>query len=108
MCCTPSWRSTLQIINALCEWLDGEISQFEHRSSQQGIDHHAHTMSSDLGSNSGHQSPGTFRIVLRQVQLLLQLSIDRFADQAQAVELSLRLLGTYWQLVRLGRSEQLQ
>ncbi len=41
-----------------------------------------------------------------QVQLLLQLRIDRFADQAQAIELLLSLLGTCGLLVHLGRGKQ--
>src|SRR5947209_7721489 len=76
------WMTSLANTYALCELLDGESRQLEHRSSQKGVDHHAHTMSRNLSSNSGHQSSSTFRIVLRQVQLLLQLRIDRFADQA--------------------------
>src|SRR6266849_7640860 len=65
-------------------------------------------MSRHLGSNSRHHAPGTFGIVLGQVQLLLQLGIDRFADQAQTVELSLSLLGSFWRLVPFGRSQQFQ
>ncbi len=64
-------------------------------------------MSGDLGSDSGEQAPGTFGIMLGQVQLLLQLGIDRFANQAQAIELLLRLLGTDGRLVHLGGSKQL-
>jgi len=54
-------------------------------------------MSRDLGSNSGHYAPGTFGVVLGEVQLLLQLGIDRFADQAQACEFNLSLtLPRFW------------
>jgi hypothetical protein len=35
-------------------------------------------MSRHLGSHSGKEAPGTFGVVLGQVQLLLQLGIDRF------------------------------
>ena len=65
-------------------------------------------MSGHFGSNSGHHAPGTFGVVLGQVQLLLQLGIDRFADQAQAVKLSLSRLRTCWRLVHSGRSQQVQ
>mgnify|MGYP007135463246 CR=1 FL=1 len=64
-------------------------------------------MSRDLGSNSGHHSPGTFRIVFGQVQLLLQLGINRFADEPQPIKLRFRLLGTDGLLVHLHRGEQL-
>ncbi len=64
-------------------------------------------MSSELGSNPGQQAPGTFGIVFGQVQLLLQLRIDRFADEPQPIELLLRLLGTDGLLVHLDRGEQL-
>ena len=53
-------------------------------------------------------SPGAFGIVFGQVQLLLQLRIDRFTDQAEAIELSLSLLGPFRGLVDLGWGEQLQ
>ena len=53
-------------------------------------------MSRDLGSNSRHHAPGTFGVVLGQVQLLLQLGIDRFADQAQAIELRFEPAWTVW------------
>ncbi len=43
-----------------------------------------------------------------QVQLLLQLRIDRFTDQAQAIELSLRLWGPFRGLVDLAWGKQLQ
>jgi len=65
-------------------------------------------MSSHLGSNSGHHSPGTFCVVFGQVQLLLQLRIDRFTDEPQAIELFLSRLGTDGLLVHLGGSKQLQ
>jgi len=39
-------------------------------------------MSSELGSDSGYGSPGAFGVMLGQVQLLLQLGIDCFADEA--------------------------
>ena len=71
------------------------------------VDHHPHTVSCELGSNPGQQSPGTIRIVFGQVQLLLQLGIHRFADEPQPIELLLRLLGTHGRLVELNRSEQL-
>lgn len=63
-------------------------------------------MSGHFGSHSRHHAPGTFRVVLGQVQL--QLCIDRFADQAQAVELSLSRLRTCWWLVHFARSQQFQ
>ena len=70
-------------IRTLCaSCLDGKISQLEERSAQQHVHHHGYTMSRHLGSHSRHQAPGTFGVVLGQVQLLLQLRIDRFADQA--------------------------
>ena len=65
-------------------------------------------MSRHRGLHSRHQAPGTFGVVLGQVQLLLQLGIDRFADQAQAVKLSLSLLGPFWRLAHFGRSQQFQ
>ena len=46
-------------------------------------------MSRELGGNARHQAPGTLGVVLGQMQLLLRLGIDRFADQAQAIELLL-------------------
>ena len=64
-------------------------------------------MSRERGLNSGHHSPGTFRIVFGQVQLLLQLRIDRFADEPQPIKLLLSLLGTDGLLVHLHRGEQL-
>src|SRR5258708_6102195 len=74
---------------------------------QQLVDHHPHTVSRELGSNSGEQAPGTFRVVFGQVQLLLQLGIHRFADEPQPIELLLRLLGTDRLLIELDRGEQL-
>src|SRR5436305_2022000 len=65
-------------------------------------------MSGDLSRDSGHYSPGAFGIVFGQMQLLLQLCIDRFTDQAEAIELSLSLLGPFGGLVDLGWGEQLQ
>ncbi len=65
-------------------------------------------MSGDLGGNARHQAPGAFGIVLGQVQLLLQLGIDRFADQAQAVELLLSRRRPFWSLIAFGRREQVQ
>jgi len=63
-------------------------------------------VSSELGSNSGEQAPGTFRVVFGQVQLLLQLRIHRFADESQPIELLLSLLGTDGLLIELDRGEQ--
>ena len=71
------------------------------------VDHHPHTVGSELCSHSGEQAPGTFRVVFGQVQLLLQLRIDRFADEPHPIELLLRLLGTHRLLVELDWSEQL-
>src|SRR5437588_6436828 len=64
-------------------------------------------MSRHLGSNSRYHAPGTLGVVLGQVQLLLQLGIDRLADQTQAVELLLSRLRPFWSLVAFGRSQQL-
>ena len=36
---------------------------------------YANTMSRHLGSNSRHNAPGTFRVVLGQVQLLLHCAL---------------------------------
>jgi hypothetical protein len=38
-------------------------------------------MGSQLGSDSGHGSPRTFGVMFGQMQLLLQLGIDRLADE---------------------------
>jgi hypothetical protein len=65
-------------------------------------------MSGDPGSNAGHQAPGTLSVVLGQVQLLLQLGIDRFTDQGQAIELLLSRRRAFWGPVGFGRSQQLQ
>lgn len=71
------------------------------------VDHHAHIVGRELGRNSSEQAPGTFGVVFGQMQLLLQLRIDRFTDEAQAIELLLRLLGPHRLLVALDWSEQL-
>ena len=65
-------------------------------------------MSRHFGSNARHQAPGAFRIVLGQVQLFLQLSIDRLADQAQAIELNLSLFGADGCLGFFARCQQFQ
>src|SRR6185312_6254162 len=65
-------------------------------------------MSRYLGGKTGHQTPGAFSVVPGQVQLLLQLGIDRFAAQTQAVELLLSRRRAFWSLVGFGRSQQLQ
>src|SRR5690349_19840542 len=65
-------------------------------------------MSRQLGSNAGHQTPRAFSVVLGQVQLLLQLSIDGFADQAQAIELLLSRGRAFRDLVGFDRSQQVQ
>jgi hypothetical protein len=61
-------------------------------------------MSRQLGGNTGQQAPGAFGVVFGQVQLLLQLGIDRFADQPQAVELLLSRRRAFWGLIGFGRS----
>ncbi|GAC1349557.1 MAG: hypothetical protein NVSMB27_23820 [Ktedonobacteraceae bacterium] len=46
--------------------------------------------------------------MLGHVQLFLQLGIDRFADQTQAIELLLIKLRPLWGLGAFGRSQQVQ
>lgn len=88
--------------------LDGKSSQPEGRSAQKSVDHRAEAMSRDLGGKTGHQTPRAFGVVFGQVQLLLQLGIDRFTDQTQAVELLLSQRRAFWSLVGFGRGQQLQ
>jgi len=45
--------------------------------------------------------------MLGQMKRLLQLGIDRFADETETIELFLSLLGPLWRLVGLGGSKQL-
>ncbi len=75
--------STLTLC-ASCRWTkesESQTSQVQGRSTQELVNHHAHAMSSQLGSNSGQDSPMAFGIMLGQVQLFLQLSVDGFADE---------------------------
>src|SRR5205807_8680336 len=60
------------------------------------------------GSDSGYSSPRRFGVMLGEMQLLLQLGIDRFADQTKTIELFLSLLGSLQLLVGLNRSQQLE
>jgi hypothetical protein len=89
----------------MCQLLNGKLSQFENGSPEQGIDHHPNAMSSNLGRNSRHQSLSTLCVVLGEMQLLLQLRVDRFAQEPQPIELLLRRLGTHRRLVHLDRSK---
>ena len=77
-------------------------------SAQQGVDHHANAMSGHFRSNARHHPPGTLRVVLGQVQLLLQLGIDRFAQQTEAVKLCLSRLGADGNLSFFDWCEQFQ
>jgi len=77
--CVP-WQSETYTLCA-SGLLEGEASEMQRRPAQKLIDHHANAMSREFGSNSRHSSPGTFCVVFGQVQWLLQLSIDRLADE---------------------------
>ena len=44
-------------------------------------------MSSEFSGNSHHGPPSSFGVMFREVQLLLQLGIDRFVDEAHTIEL---------------------
>src|SRR5882762_8520989 len=100
-------QQTLCASSSLRDELESQVSQSQERPAQELIDHHTDTMGSEFSSDSGHGPPSAFGIMFGQVQLLLQLGIDRFADETEAVELFLCLGRTLRLLVDLGWSEQL-
>ena len=61
-----------------------------------------------LGGQEGHQTPRAFRAVFGHVQLLLQLRMDCFTDQTQAVELLLSRRRPFWSLGGFGGSQQVE
>lgn len=96
-------------VHALCSLcLDSKCSQLERRSTQQDVDHHTNSMSRHAGGEACPQTPGAFRVMFGQMQVLLQLGIDCFADQTHAVALRLGVLGAERRLVFFDRSQQAQ
>ena len=90
------------------EALDGQVSKTQERSVSELIDHHGDAMSSAFGSACGHGPPSAFGVMFGHMPLLLQLGIDRLADETKTVELFLSLLTSVWRLVDLRRGKELQ
>lgn len=92
----------------MCSLLEGKLSQWKSGPSEQGVDHHAETMSSDPGSNPGHQPLGPLRRMPGYMPLSLELGMDCFTQQAEAVAVLLSRCGTQGRLICLHRSQDLE